>query len=89
MGPAEFIGTLIPTDGVGKTLAAFMQRDSRRDTVVVYGTDEHMNVIQLLRPKANIRLLPDNGSVLKEPVTLREYILSKPYFLDSGVQITY
>jgi len=89
MGPLEFQGTLIPSDGTGKTLAAFMQRDTRRDFHVIYGADGDLNVVQLLRAKAKIKLTPDNGEILKEPVTLKEYVLSRPYFLDSAVQVTY
>jgi hypothetical protein len=89
LGPPEFQGTLIPSNGSGKSLAAFMQRDTRRDTYIMYGADEDLNVIQLLRSKEKIKLTPDNGEVLKEPVLLKEYVLSRPYFIDSAVQITY
>lgn len=55
----------------------------------MYGADEDLNVIQLLREKNKIKLTPDNGEVLREPVLGKEYVLSRPYFIDSAVQITY
>lgn len=89
MSGPEFQGTLIPSNGTGKSLAAFIQRDTRRDVYVMYGADEDLNVIQLLREKNKIKLTPDNGEVLREPVLGKEYVLSRPYFIDSAVQITY
>lgn len=89
MSPPLFQGTLIPSNGQGKSLAAFIQRDTRRDFYVMYGADEDLNVIQLLRSRDKIKLLPENGEVLKEPVLLKEYVLSRPYFIDSAIQVTF
>lgn len=61
MSPPLFQGTLIPSNGQGKSLAAFIQRDTRRDFYVMYGADEDLNVIQLLRSRDKIKLLPENG----------------------------
>ncbi len=91
--PPIYYGTLVPRAtgslNMRGILTAFMQEHSGKNQYILYGADEDMNVVQMLRPRDRITMLPDSGEVLRESTTGVEYVLSKPYFLDSSARVTY
>ena len=91
LSPPTYYGTLVRRGGGVQTgiLTAFLQENASKGTYILYGADEHMNIVQMLRPREHIRMLPESGEVVLEATSRVEFMLSRPYFIDGGAAVTY
>lgn len=86
-----YYGALARRDGagIGTLLTAFVQENKSKGQYVMYAADEHMNVVQMLRPRDSIRMLPESGEVVLEATTRQAYVLNRPFFLDNSAAVSY
>ncbi len=86
----QYAGTLVCDNAEQENLTAMVQQQPSNSNYIMYGVDDNHNILQMLRPRDQIRMTPSDGELVKlAAAPARTYTLSKPYFIDSTTSITY